>query len=112
MVDRQIVMVAPFAPRAEIVPHPWIACEPQRDISVGGAVTALAIGHDFVFWPQPERLKFCPQLGWGLEAAVSADVMDPVAMNSTGNRAAVMSPYALAVVFLVSAHVEDLDSGG
>src|SRR5271170_7735288 len=98
MVDRQIIMIAPFAPRAEIVSHARVASEPQREIGIGRAVAALAIGHDFIFGSETERLKFGPQLSSRFKAAVTANVVDPVAMDRAGNRACVPRAHPLAVV--------------
>jgi hypothetical protein len=45
--DGKIRAVAPFFPRADVVTDLWKAEQAQRDVTVGGAVSALAVWNHF-----------------------------------------------------------------
>src|SRR6202521_3276574 len=111
MLDRQIVVITPFAPRTEVVANARVTGEAQCDVSVRGAIAALTIRDDLALRIEAEALEFFAQLRGRLEAAVRREVVGPVAMDRTGDRALMLRTDALAEVFLVGTHVEDLHSG-
>src|SRR5580698_102553 len=108
MLYRLIVAITLFAPRAEVVAHTRVAGNPQRDVGVGGAVAALAIRNDLALRIEAEALEFLAQLRGRFEAAVGGEVVGPVAMDRTGDRARMFGADPLAEIFLVGTHVENL----
>src|SRR5260370_5209973 len=108
MLSWQIVAVAPFRPRPEVVSHVRIARYFERDIRMRRAVSALAIRHYLGSRIEAERLVLRPQLVSRFHGSVGRLRRAPVLMDCARNCAAMLRSHAFAVVLGVAANVEDL----
>src|ERR1700722_13324113 len=108
MLSRQIVAIAPFRPRPEIIPHPRITRDFQREVRMRGAVSTLAVRDYLIVRIEPDRFELRAQLYGRLHSSICGKRCRPVLMVRSGNRAAVFRADALAEVFRIAANVEDL----
>src|SRR5271156_5545863 len=111
MLDGRVFAIAPLGPRAPIVAHTRIAGEPEREVPMGSAITALAVRNDLRIATQAQRFEFRAQLRGWLKAPVGGVALGPIAMDGAGNCAAAFGANAFAEIFLVTANVENLHLG-
>jgi len=78
---------------------------------VCGAVAALAVRNDFRIGAQTQRLELGAQLLGGFQKSFCRIRRRPIPMDRSRNRAAALGAHALAEIFLVAAHIEDLNIG-
>src|SRR6185437_6299064 len=83
--DRQLLPVAPFLPRPRVVAHARITEQAQREVTVRGAVAALAVGDDFLVRRDARGLIDRAQVRGGLERAVGRQVALPLHVRRAGN---------------------------
>src|SRR4051794_37223355 len=88
--DRQVLAIAPFLPGPGVVPHPRIPEQAKREIPMRGAITALAIGDDFLVGRDAGLLIHRRELLGGLERPVFTEVVGPLDMHRAGNAAAAL----------------------
>src|SRR5215208_3964830 len=104
--DGQVVPVAPFLPRAEIVANGVIPEQPERQVAVRGTVPALAVGDHLPVGRHAGRLIDGAQVAGALERALRRNVVRPLHVNGAGHRTAPGSAYGRAVIFPIGARVE------
>src|SRR3954453_20774734 len=111
LLHRQLLPIPPLLPRAGVVADVGVAEEAQRDVGVGGAVAALAVGDDFLVGRDAGRLVPRTELVGRFELAVGGEVARPLDVNRTRDGAAAPGADGGAAVLPVGPCVDDRGAG-
>ena len=90
MLNRQIIAIAPFTPGAEVILHVRVADQTKGEVRVGGPIGTLAVRDYFLIGRDvPLRVHFCKLLS-GFEKALRVEIVRPLEMNRSGDRASAL----------------------
>ena len=107
--DRQVLSIAPFLPRADVVAHAGIAEQPERQIRMRGAIAALAIGDHLAVGRDAGIFVHLFQFGGRLVVAIGGEVARPLDVNGARDRATSRGTNRGTAVLAVRTSVENRD---